>query len=164
MVEVPVSSVEEALSDSFTALYHSTYPSLQAFLARRVPPDAVDDLAQAVWLRSWRAWGRYQDRGYTTGWLLFIARNVVRSYYRDMASRVAPTPLTEDPVSSVDVERSVLARIDLMEVVHRVRRLPPAERRSVWVALAAPRHRTSAEKAALGRARRALREVGGQWQ
>jgi RNA polymerase sigma-70 factor (ECF subfamily) len=78
------------------ALWHALSDDLRAFLGRRVPEQAVDDLLQDVFLRVHTGIADVRDDERVAGWVFRIARNAVTDFYRRPNRTV---PLTIEPAS-----------------------------------------------------------------
>lgn len=71
----------------FEALYWRHYRDLAAFIRRRTPPDAVEDVVAETFVVAWR---RLEDIPVEErAWLFGVARNVIRSTYRAEARQRA---------------------------------------------------------------------------
>lgn len=58
---------------------------LYRFMLKTVrDPDLAEDLVQETFLRAWRRWTQFEERGKILGWLSTIALNCARNYFRDM--------------------------------------------------------------------------------
>jgi hypothetical protein len=69
----------------FRDLYEDHGPAVRAYLARRVEPDNVDDLAANTFMIAWRRLpGEIED---PLPWLYGVARNEVRAHRRRLAGR-----------------------------------------------------------------------------
>ena len=70
---------------SFAGLYDRYYDRVYRHLYYRVgKAEEAQDLTQQVFLRAWRALGRYQQRNTAfIAWLLTIANNLVIDFYRN---------------------------------------------------------------------------------
>ena len=96
----------EAAQRAFAALYDRHAVRLLAFLSRRLPRGHVEDAAQEVWARVWKALPAFDGRCFR-GWLFRIARNLLvdlrRKTHREPPKRDNPD---NDPVEYLlDQER-----------------------------------------------------------
>lgn len=102
---------------------------VRAVLRGHLGPDPeVDDLAQDVFLRAWRALASWRPRrGSLRTWLLAIARHRARDHLRRCARRPRPAPLAVDPPAPPAAPDGDRARLDaaLADL--------PAERRVVFL-------------------------------
>jgi RNA polymerase sigma factor (sigma-70 family) len=74
---------------AFWPLFQRHYDPLFAFIARRLGPDAADDLATDVFLTAFTLRGRYDQRhADARPWLFGIAANVVRRHRRSETRRL----------------------------------------------------------------------------
>ena len=69
-----------ARSDRFGVLFRTHYATVAGYLARRAEPDAVDDLADDVFLVAWRRLDQVPAQA--RPWLLAVARNVLGTHIR----------------------------------------------------------------------------------
>ena len=65
------------------------------YLARRVPPDVAEELAQDVFLAAYQNFGSFRDHRAIEHWLYRIANNRLIDYYRSRARRLAPVSLDQ---------------------------------------------------------------------
>ena len=73
--------------ERFEALYGRHHRDLAAFIRRRVPLDAVEDVLAETFVVAWR---RLRDiPGEERAWLFGVARNVIRNAYRAEARQRA---------------------------------------------------------------------------
>ncbi|ACZ29070.1 RNA polymerase, sigma-24 subunit, ECF subfamily [Xylanimonas cellulosilytica DSM 15894] len=70
---------------SFTTAFRASYDDVRAFLARRVDPQAAEDLTAEVFTRAWNTWHRSPIP--PQPWLFGIARHLVVDRYRDTERR-----------------------------------------------------------------------------
>ena len=69
-------------------IWAELHERLRAFVARRVPDQAVvDDLAQEILLRLYTHIGRLRDQERLDAWAYQVARNVIADHWRDRAGR-----------------------------------------------------------------------------
>jgi RNA polymerase sigma-70 factor (ECF subfamily) len=69
-------------------MWSELHERLRAFVARRVPDQAVvDDLAQEILLRLYTHMGRLRDQKRLDAWAYQVARNVIADYWRNRAGR-----------------------------------------------------------------------------
>lgn len=72
-------------------LYEQYAAELRSYVARRVGPELVDDVAQAIWLRAIRQAGAYHEQGAARGWLFAIARAYIVDVWREQRRRNSRT-------------------------------------------------------------------------
>jgi RNA polymerase sigma-70 factor, ECF subfamily len=63
-------------------IWQELHTSLRAFIARRVPPEDVDDLLQDVFVRIHRGLATLAQRERVQAWVYQITRNTIVDYYR----------------------------------------------------------------------------------
>jgi RNA polymerase sigma factor (sigma-70 family) len=73
--------------EQFEHVYQENYEAVQRYVARRVAPEAIQDVVSDTFLAAWR---RYADlRGEPTPWLLGIARRTAANHRRSGSRRAA---------------------------------------------------------------------------
>ncbi len=116
------------------ALYTALYPTVARRIAHLCGPDAPRaDLVQETFERALRGLARYREQGPFTHWLLRIAANVTRSYFRRGRGRVWAL---WERAEQQDQVPAPLPSVDLayprLEAVHRaLARLPHRQREAV---------------------------------
>jgi len=103
--------------------------ALRLFLERRVPSEAVDDLAQEVWLAAWSALRSFDRRSAFQTWLCSIGLNKVRDYYRRDRRQASEISLheTEHQVELPDHGQAIELRDSVRSMVSKL----PASQREV---------------------------------
>ena len=76
----------EPLRERFEAVFREHHAAVRAFVRRRVPAEAVDDIVSETFLVAWRRIERLGED--PLPWLLGIARNVVGTERRGHARRL----------------------------------------------------------------------------
>lgn len=117
-------------SQAFVALYDRYVERVYRFIYYRVGNQAdAEDLTQQVFLRAWKAIGRYRrTRAKFIAWLLTIAHHLVISLWQSTrAQRTWETHHLEDeiPAQGRDPEAEVFAQLDRQAVREAVLRLRP---------------------------------------
>jgi RNA polymerase sigma-70 factor (ECF subfamily) len=73
-------------SAAFDDLLRLTRPAVERYLRRRLPADGLDDVMQETTLAAWSNFGHFEsDRSFKL-WLLGIAQNKLRDYWRRQAA------------------------------------------------------------------------------
>jgi RNA polymerase sigma-70 factor (ECF subfamily) len=110
----------------FAGLYAQYGLAVRRYVARRVGSAAGDDLASEVFIRAFRARGRYRaERDAALPWLLGIANHVIADHRRLERRRLAALERLSADAPGLDTDdESGLAP----ELVAALRRLPAAER------------------------------------
>jgi DNA-directed RNA polymerase specialized sigma24 family protein len=96
---VDVSDVMD--SDAWTEALREEAGWLTAYLAQRLPPAAVEDVRQDVWLSWWNYRDRYQDRGHRRAFLRRLADRRITDWHRQSLHTHDPHPVPPadpDPV------------------------------------------------------------------
>jgi RNA polymerase sigma-70 factor (ECF subfamily) len=107
-------------------------PRVRGFALRLIGDEALaDDLTQETFLRAARTTATLRDEASGCGWLMAIAFNLVRDYFR--AARRAPLrepdpAVLERLASSADAERDLLRSEMLACITEYLLRLPAAQR------------------------------------
>lgn len=112
--------------EMFAGLYERHGTAVRRYAARRVGQMAGDDLAAEVFIRAFRARGRFRaDYECALPWLLGIANHVIADHRRLEHRRLAALQrlITEEPVV-IDSAEAVLAP----ELVAALRAVPAVER------------------------------------
>jgi RNA polymerase sigma-70 factor (ECF subfamily) len=105
---------------AFEALCDRYLPAVYNRLRALLPPDAVEDVTQEVFLAALRGIRRYRGRSSFRTWLASIARHKVADYYRRRSRQpetVALSTERNDPAASDGWEERCIIRLAL-------RRLP----------------------------------------
>ena len=88
-----VEKVLEGETQAFEELIVSYYPGLYGFLIKMgIPASQTRDLAQEIFLNTFRSLYRYNDRWSFSTWFYKMAASMVRSY-----KRIHPQPLVSHP-------------------------------------------------------------------
>lgn len=86
--------------------YLALRADVRKFVARRVAPDAVDDLSQEIFLKMHEHAPELRDASKVAPWLFRVARNVVVDHLRRRRAHApleaAEEPVTEEPESSAN--------------------------------------------------------------
>lgn len=82
--------------DEFEALLEANRLSVERYVKFRVSGPDAEDILQETYLAAYGAFPRLQDRAAFLPWLLTIARNKWRDWYRKQARR-PETPVEELP-------------------------------------------------------------------
>lgn len=122
--EVVASSLEH--SARFAVLYERHVGRVARYLARRVGQEHADDLTAEVFVRAFRARGRFRaERDSALPWLLGIAGHLIADHRRVERRRLVALQrlAIATPEASADDHPSLAP-----ETVRRLRRLPAADR------------------------------------
>jgi RNA polymerase sigma factor (sigma-70 family) len=96
---------------AFDALCDRYLPVVYNRLRAKLPPDAVEDVTQQVFMGAMKGIRRYRERSSFRTWILSIARHKIADYYRGHSRQPEVVPL--DPGS--DGEASGSERRDTWE-------------------------------------------------
>lgn len=110
----------------FAGLYERHGLAVRRYVVRRIGDAAGDDLSSEVFVRAFRARGRYRaEHDVALPWLLGIANNVIADHRRRERRRLAGLErLSREAAALVEHPDAELAP----ELVAALRRLPAAER------------------------------------
>jgi RNA polymerase sigma-70 factor, ECF subfamily len=101
-------------SDQLERAYLALRTDVKRFVARRVGPDVVDDLAQEIFLRMHEHATELRDAARVAPWLFRIARSVVVDHLRKRRIHApldaAEEPATEEPESNFNSEMAAWFR------------------------------------------------------
>ncbi len=111
---------------AFERLYRRYAPLVHGLLIARVPPSAVDDLVQEVFLTVFRRLGSLREDAAFPGWLCAIARTRAADFHRGEPVTVE---LPDDVTSPAEPPTEALA------VLQIIRRLPEAYRETLVLRL-----------------------------
>lgn len=105
--------------------YLALRADVRQFVARRVPPDSVDDLAQEIFLRMHQHAGELRDAERVAPWLFRIARSVVTDHLRRRRNHApleaADEPAVEEPESNFNGEMASGLRQMMQELPEEYR-------------------------------------------
>ncbi|MBW8486742.1 RNA polymerase sigma factor [Actinomadura parmotrematis] len=119
--------------ERFTELFHRHYQGVHGYVARRVGPDAADDIAAETFLAAFRQRRRFDpDRGAVRPWLYGIATNLIGLHRRSeirFYRALARTP-AQDVVESHEERAAdrVSAASSGGELARALSRLSPGDR------------------------------------
>ncbi len=100
---VLVASARRGDARAFDALVGSYQAQLKGFIARRVNAEAVDDLAQDVWIGVWNALPRFEQRACFRTFLYGVAVHKCMDYHRGQKKHAGNVPadaLTEGTLNA----------------------------------------------------------------
>ncbi|HLK59790.1 MAG TPA: sigma-70 family RNA polymerase sigma factor [Chthonomonadaceae bacterium] len=92
IVSQVIPTSEPATFDKLTVLFRAR---IVRYLARRVPPDVAEELAQDVFLAAYQNFDSFRDHRAIEHWLFRIATNRLTDYYRSRARRAAVISLDQ---------------------------------------------------------------------
>jgi DNA-directed RNA polymerase specialized sigma24 family protein len=88
-----------AFPEPLTDLIKDCDDGLRRFLATRIPADAVEDVAQDVWLSVWEGRGQYRERQRFRAYLRTVAARRAADWHR---AHTDPVPLPELDIPAWD--------------------------------------------------------------
>ena len=113
---------------AFDSLIRAHEPRLRGFLARRVGPEAAEDLLQETLLASWVALARFDRRSRCKAWLDGIAMHKCSDFFRSRGRAQAEVSLS-DVAGSWQTPEALYAAAELRETVRQLlEQLPEAQR------------------------------------
>jgi RNA polymerase sigma-70 factor (ECF subfamily) len=101
---------------AFEILCDRYLPAVYNRLRAMLPPDAVEDVTQEVFLAAMKGVRRYRGKSSFRTWIAGITRHKVADYYRARSRQPETAPLddeTNDPATRTTWEEKVLVRIAL---------------------------------------------------
>ncbi len=78
--------------------YTQLYDDIRRFVARRAPPEAVDDLTQDIFLKMHHGAGELRDVDRLAAWAFRIARNTIVDHLRSRRTSHIPLDEVHEPV------------------------------------------------------------------
>lgn len=72
-------SVERPVFDEIIRVYEL---EIRCFVARKIEPDAVDDVVQEVWVAAWQSYNSLNDRSKVRPWIYGICLHKCHDHYR----------------------------------------------------------------------------------
>ena len=120
--------VEQAVRgdrDAFSSLYDAYADKIYRHVSFRVPDrEDAEDITQEVFIRAWRAVGRYHI-GKTPffAWLLAIAKNLVADFYRIRKNHAILDDSAIPCCSTIDIERQVESSLNKEELLKTISKL-----------------------------------------
>jgi RNA polymerase sigma-70 factor, ECF subfamily len=115
---------------AFDSLIRSHEVRLRGFLARRVGPEAAEDLLQETLLASWMALSRFDRRSRFKAWLYGIAMHKVGDFFRARGRAQPEVPLSE-VAASWQTPEALYAAAELRETVRQLLEQLPGTQREV---------------------------------
>ena len=119
---------------AFGALYERYARMVHGILLSRVPPVAVEDLVQDVFLKAMPRLGSLRDADHFGGWLAAIARNHAADFFRQSHS----AQMRYEDVEQVETESTDASgeeKTDAEFVLSAIRQLPEAYRETLILRL-----------------------------
>ena len=121
------------MEESYEELYKENADLVYHFLLSKCRnPDVAEDLTQETFLQALRSIDSYNGNCKISVWLCQIAKHLLYQYWEKRKENV---PLEEDWMLSKEpgVERQVLAREELLDVLGRLHQLPVNMREVVYL-------------------------------
>lgn len=121
------------MEESYEELYKENADLVYHFLLSKCRnPDVAEDLTQETFLQALRSIDSYNGSCKISVWLCQIAKHLLYQYWEKRKENV---PLEEDWMLSKEpgVERQVLAREELLDVLGRLHQLPVNMREVVYL-------------------------------
>lgn len=121
------------MEESYVELYKENAALVYHFLLSKCRnPDVAEDLTQETFLQAFRSIDSYNGSCKISVWLCQIAKHLLYQYWEKRKENV---PLEEDWMLSEEpgVERQVLAREELLDVLGRLHQLPVNMREVVYL-------------------------------
>ncbi|MBI2165870.1 MAG: sigma-70 family RNA polymerase sigma factor [Chloroflexi bacterium] len=129
-----VSEAQRGASPAFTTLVERYFDRVYRYTAMRIGNTAdAEDLAQEVFLKAWKAIGKYRWTGAPfSAWLFRIAHNLVVDQYRrqGQGATVSLEDMPQDP-SRDDVEEQAELALSVDELRKALPKLTEAQRQVI---------------------------------
>jgi RNA polymerase sigma-70 factor, ECF subfamily len=118
---------------AFDALRRIHELPLRGFVARRVGPDAADDLAQDIWLACWQALHRYAGRSRFKAWLYGIAVHKCADCLRARAQEARRQEVAQQEAVQQELRETAdeYHTIELRQAIQEALKSVPDEQREV---------------------------------
>ena len=107
------------LPEEFNSLYRSYLPKVNAYLARRLPFDEVEDIAGDLFELAWSKRDRIPE-GLELPWLYKSARYLVSNRHRKQSARNAILARLAEPTAAPSAESIALADVELGEAFSKL--------------------------------------------
>lgn len=121
------------MKESYEELYKENAALVYHFLLSKCRnPDVAEDLTQETFIQALKSIDRYNGNCKISVWLCQIAKHLLYKYWE---KRKEDVPLEDDWMISEEpgVERQVLAREELLDVLGRLHQLPVNMREVVYL-------------------------------
>lgn len=111
--------------EAFGELYARYLDPIYRYIRTRVDKTAdAEDLCEAVFLSTFEALDRYQERGHPfSAYLYQVARNRLADHYRTREIRVDLDQVSEPAAADADPEAAYAQRERVLDAVHSLRKL-----------------------------------------
>lgn len=114
-------------AEEFNALFRAQLAELTKFLARRLPSEAVEDVAADLFALAWDKRTSI-PKDLELPWLYKSARYLVANYHRKESGRASIFASLQEPVAAPSAESIALADLELSQAW---RQLAPKEREAL---------------------------------
>lgn len=125
-----------ATGDDFRDAWDAHHLQVRRFLARRVGPDAADDLLAEVFTTAWRRWDVVPDGEARLWWLLACGRRLCANHARSLTRRASLIARVGGRAGAGTSHDAVSAVVDSADVAAALASLSPVDREvlmlSVW--------------------------------
>lgn len=101
-------------AEEFGALFRAHIDEISRFLARRLPPDQVDDIASDLFEIAWNKRNQI-PAGLELPWLYKTARYLIANHRRKESGRIAILATLAEPVAAPSAESIALADLELSQ-------------------------------------------------
>jgi len=109
---------------AFAEFYEAYRGSVEAFIRKRVPAGSdVEDLTQETFLQASRSIGRFARRSTLSTWVLGIARNVCRHYFRSTSRWMVGGHSMSASTREQPEDARIEARVDARRQLDRIEKL-----------------------------------------
>ena len=106
------------------------------FYARCGNADLAEDLTQETFLRAYQSLDRYDGSCKVSVWLCQIAKHLLYQHWERVKREVPAEPDEQQSAHGADTEREVLTRIELVDVLKEMQKLPAQMREVMYLRIA----------------------------
>lgn len=118
-------------------LYRQNAKIVYQFLyARCGNADLAEDLTQETFLRAYQSLDRYDGSCKVSVWLCQIAKHLLYQHWERVKREVPAEHDEQQPAPGPDTERKVLTRIELVDMLKEMQKLPAQMREVMYLRIA----------------------------
>lgn len=120
--------MEELYKENARIVYHFLY-------SRCHDTQLAEDLTQETFLRAWQSLDRYNGNCKVSVWLCQIAKHLLYQYWQKYRHEIPLEPELEEEKADFDsdTEHRVLTRIELLQVLKDMQKLPEQMREVIYL-------------------------------
>lgn len=119
--------MEELYKENARIVYHFLY-------SRCHDPQVAEDLTQETFLRAWQSLDRYNGDCKVSVWLCQIAKHLLYQHWRKSKHEIPMEAEPEEkPTAASNPEHQVLTKIELLQVLKDMQKLPEQMREVMYL-------------------------------